>query len=82
MLYPNPTSDGRLQVQLAGRGQGRVSYRLLSAAGRKLAEGTLNLTNVVMLLEFDFSRQIRNPGLYYLRLEGANLHQVFRIMRR
>jgi hypothetical protein len=82
MLYPNPTTDGRLQVQLPGEVQGQVSYRLLSSMGRKLAEGTINLTNAGTLLEFDFSRQIRDPGLYYLRLAGDNVGQEFKIMRK
>jgi hypothetical protein len=81
-LYPNPTSDGRLQVQLPGQVQGRVRYSLLSAVGRKLAEGTVTSANAGTLLSFDFSRQLRVPGLYYLRLEGADVHQVLKIMRR
>jgi hypothetical protein len=81
-LYPNPTMDGRLKVQLPGKLQGPLRYSLLSSVGRKLTEGTVNLKDAGNLLEFDFSRQFRNPGLYYLRIEGANVHQVFKIMRR
>jgi hypothetical protein len=82
MVYPNPTPDGRLQVQLAGAVPGPVHYSLLSAVGRKLAEGTINLREAGTLLEFDFSRQVQAAGLYYLRLEGNNVRQVFKIMRR
>jgi hypothetical protein len=81
-LYPNPTMDGRLKVQLPGKLQGPLHYSLLSSVGRKLTEGTVNLKDAGNLLEFDFSRQFRNPGLYYLRIEGANVHQVFKIIRR
>jgi hypothetical protein len=81
-LYPNPNTDGRLQVQLAGQVQGRVRYSLLSSVGRELAEGTVNLANAGNLLEFDFSRQLRSTGLYYLRIEEANGYQVFKIMRK
>jgi hypothetical protein len=69
-------------VQLTGELPGRVSYSLLSSAGSKLAEGTIDLANKSSLLEFDFSGQIRAAGVYYLRVEGANVHQVFKIMRR
>jgi hypothetical protein len=81
-LYPNPTSDGRLQVQLPGEVQGSLSYLLLSAVGRKLAEGTVNLNKAGTLLEFDFSRQLRASGLYYLKLEGVTGQQTFKIMRK
>jgi hypothetical protein len=79
-LYPNPTPDGRLQVQLTSPVQGPVRYSLLSSVGGKLAEGTV--TDAASLLVFDFSRQLRTSGLYYLMLDGANVHQVFRIMRK
>jgi hypothetical protein len=81
-LYPNPNPNGHLQVRLAGEAQGRLSYSLVSSIGRKLAEGTFNLTKSTNLLEFDFSHQIRAAGVYYLRLRGTNVHQVFKIMRR
>jgi hypothetical protein len=79
-LFPNPTFDGRLQVQLPGAVQGPVHYRLLSAVGSKLVEGTVNLKHAGALLQFDFSRQLRFPGLYYLGIEDNNGQQVFKIL--
>ncbi|WP_114779398.1 PKD domain-containing protein [Botryobacter ruber] len=81
-LYPNPSPDGRVQVQLPGQLQGLVNYTLFSSVSEKLTEGTLDPTNAGNLLEFDFSSHTRPTGLYFLRLEGTNMNQVLRIMRR
>ncbi|WP_164891012.1 hypothetical protein [Botryobacter ruber] len=50
--------------------------------GEKLTEGTLDLASAGNLLQLDFSAHTRSTGLYYLRIEGANVRQVLRIMRK
>jgi hypothetical protein len=80
-LYPNPTPDGHVRVQLSSQVQGSVSYSLVSVVGKKVAAGTIHLTKPGDLLAFDFSSQLRSRGVYYLRLEGAHVQKVFRIMR-
>ncbi|MGV3639933.1 MAG: T9SS type A sorting domain-containing protein, partial [Adhaeribacter sp.] len=81
-VYPNPTSDGRIRVQLPGPTQGPVRYTLVTALGSTLAEGSLPLEEAGPLLEFDFSGQLPAAGVYYLRLEGSGGRQVFKILRR
>jgi hypothetical protein len=80
-LYPNPTWDGRIKVQLAEKIQGKITYWLVNAVGQKLDEGSINLVQPTRLLGFDFSSQIHTIGVYYLRLEGENLKAVLKIMR-
>jgi uncharacterized repeat protein (TIGR02543 family) len=69
--YPNPSPNGRFQVQLSEPLQGRVAYTLVSALGARISSGELNLSSASTQLELDFSRVMTSQGLYYLLLEST-----------
>jgi hypothetical protein len=80
-LYPNPTYDGHIKVQLPKAVKGKITYTLVSSGGQKVAAGTITLNIPTSLLAFDFSRELRTNGVYFLRLEGANGKEVLKLMR-
>ncbi|MBK0403372.1 PKD domain-containing protein [Adhaeribacter sp. BT258] len=80
-LYPNPTPDGRLQIQLSDQIQGSVHFSLYSAVGYTLTNGTMEKKHETNLIEFDFSPQIRTAGIYYLLLQSSNSYRLFKVVR-
>jgi hypothetical protein len=81
MPFPNPSFDGRFQVLLPEAVTGEIAYELVSASGARLTKGNLQLSKLESVLQFDFSRQMQHTGLYYLRLEGAQLKHRLKLMR-
>lgn len=80
-LSPNPTSDGRFNVVLTSGYSGELTYTLLSANGAKVAEGKRQLTPATTTLSFDFTRELRQSGFYYLLLNGNGLQAQVKVLR-
>ncbi|QMU28767.1 InlB B-repeat-containing protein [Adhaeribacter radiodurans] len=81
IAYPTPTPFGQLQVKLSKPIKGNLNYFLVSATGAKLAAGHLSLNQPSSELSFDFSRQMKVSGVYYLRLEGEKVRANVKLMR-
>ncbi|PSR54942.1 hypothetical protein AHMF7605_16240 [Adhaeribacter arboris] len=82
IAYPSPSPFGRLQVKLTDRIEGPLMYTLVSATGAKLTTGELSLTQPTSVVAFDFSRQMKAAGLYYLHLKSNKVNGVVKIMRK
>ncbi|QMU31310.1 malectin domain-containing carbohydrate-binding protein [Adhaeribacter radiodurans] len=80
-VYPNPSPNGRVKVVLREAASGEVSYKLISATGAMLAHGKRTLKQASTVLSFNFSGSMRQPGVYYLQLQGSKLHEQIKIMR-
>ncbi|WP_375436353.1 malectin domain-containing carbohydrate-binding protein [uncultured Hymenobacter sp.] len=70
-LYPNPSADGRVTVELPAAFQGEVAYSLVSSLGTTVSQGQRTVSRAGQPLTFDFSPQVAAEGLYYLHLRGA-----------
>ncbi|MDF7815686.1 T9SS type A sorting domain-containing protein [Hymenobacter sp. YC55] len=81
-LYPNPSADGRVTVELPAAFQGEVSYTLVSSLGTTLSEGQRTVTAGGQSLTFDFSPQLPAEGLYYLHLRGAKGQAHVKLLRK
>ncbi|QDA61300.1 malectin [Hymenobacter jejuensis] len=79
--YPNPSTDGHFRLALSQPVQGQVTYSLVSVIGTTLASKTINLPEPTTTLELDFSEQVKNVGVYYLRLENQKLNTQIKLMR-
>ena len=80
-LFPNPTLDGRFHVLLAPGYTGELTYTLLAATGAQVATGKRQLPSLTTTLAFDLTRELRQPGLYYLLLEGKGLRARVKVQR-
>jgi N-acetylneuraminic acid mutarotase len=80
-IYPNPTSDGRFKVLLPREQEGEVVYSLMSVSGNVLTKGKLSLNRPTTVLEFNFSQQMQNAGMYYLKLKKNENEIVFKLLR-
>lgn len=81
LAYPNPSADGRVRVPFTTKMSGEVTYRLLDPAGKTIASGIRQLVEPTSFLPFDFSRQLKQPGVYYLQLEGPQLKTTVKLVR-
>ena len=81
-LYPNPSTDGRVTVELPAAFQGDVTYTLVSSLGTILGQGQRTLARAGQLLIFDFSQQLPAEGLYYLHLRGAKGQAQVKLLRK
>lgn len=81
ILYPNPTSEGKIKVVLPRQVQGELTYTLVSLLGAEMAGGELSLSKPTTEVEFDFSRQMQATGVYFLHLKGQSLQTVLRVVR-
>ncbi|WP_375379546.1 malectin domain-containing carbohydrate-binding protein [Hymenobacter volaticus] len=81
-LYPNPSTDGRVTVELPAAFQGEVSYTLVSALGTTLSQGRRTVSTAGQSLTFDFSPQLAAEGLYYLHLHGAKGQAHVKLLRK
>ncbi|MDQ3290874.1 MAG: CotH kinase family protein, partial [Bacteroidota bacterium] len=81
LAYPSPSPNGRLRVKLIDRIEGPLAYTLVSATGAKLVAGELAFTQPTSEVTFDFSRQMKAAGLYYLQLKGNKINGVLKVMR-
>jgi len=79
--YPMPTPFGHIQVKLNKEISGNLTYLLVSATGAKLASGNFSLAQPSSVVPFDFSRQMKVTGVYYLRLEGEKIKANIKLMR-
>ena len=52
---------------------GELTYMLVSGSGAKIAEAKRQVPQATTALTFDFMRELRQPGLYYLLLNGSVL---------
>ncbi|MDF7814857.1 malectin domain-containing carbohydrate-binding protein [Hymenobacter sp. YC55] len=78
-VYPNPSTDGRYQVQLPSVFQGEVSYSLISAQGALVRQGKATLNGSTLLL--DFSQQMPAEGIYHLQLTTDKAHAKVKLQR-
>jgi hypothetical protein len=81
-LYPNPSTDGRVTVELPAAFQGEVSYTLVSSQGTTLSQGQRTVSAAGQSLTFDFSHQLAAEGLYYLHLRGAKGQAHVKLLRK
>ena len=81
-LYPNPSTDGRVTVELPAAFQGEVTYTLVSSLGTTLSQGQRTVTAGGQSLTFDFSPQLPAEGLYYLHLRGAKGQAHVKLLRK
>ena len=82
VLFPNPTTDGRLWVQLTPDWAGEVRYELHSVLGALVATGTCAVPNAAAPMALDLSRHMLATGMYHLRLGGKAGQQVWlRVLR-
>ena len=81
-LYPNPSADGRITVELPATFQGEVTYTLLSSLGTTLSQGQRTVSGAGQSLTFDFSPQLAAEGLYYLHLRGAKGQAHVKLLRK
>lgn len=81
LAYPSPSPRGLLQVKLTEKIEGPLMYTLVSATGAKLTTGELSLTQPTAVVSFDFSRQMKEAGLYYLHLKSNKVNGTIKVMR-
>ncbi|MDF7813762.1 malectin domain-containing carbohydrate-binding protein [Hymenobacter sp. YC55] len=81
-LYPNPSADGRVTVELPAAFQGEMSYTLVSSLGTTLSQGQRTISAAGQPLTFDFSLQLAAEGLYYLHLRGAQGQAHVKLLRK
>ncbi|WP_375435915.1 T9SS type A sorting domain-containing protein, partial [uncultured Hymenobacter sp.] len=80
-VYPNPSEDGRYQVQLpAVFQQGEVSYQLVSAQGVLVRSGKAKLSGNTLPL--DFSQTALAEGMYHLQLTGVKAQAHIKLLRK
>jgi hypothetical protein len=81
-VYPNPSMDGKVNIQLlGGEIKGNVYYSLINSIGQRVVEGEERLDEPNTLLQFDFSAKMKAPGIYYLRIRSINLDKSVRLVR-
>ncbi|WP_375434994.1 malectin domain-containing carbohydrate-binding protein [uncultured Hymenobacter sp.] len=80
-LYPNPSADGRVTVDLPAAFQGEVTYSLVSSLGTTVSQGQRTVSAAGQALTFDFSHQLATEGLYYLHLRGAKGQAHVKLLR-
>ena len=80
-VYPAPTPDGRVNVNVTKAVDGKVTYTLVSLTGQKLTGGTLHVKNPTTTLFFNFSQEMKSAGIYYLLLENKLLQAKLKLMR-
>ncbi|UOQ68637.1 PKD domain-containing protein [Hymenobacter volaticus] len=78
-VYPNPSTDGRYQVQLPAAFQGEISYSLISAQGQLVRQGKVTPTGSTLVL--DFSQQMPAEGIYHLQLTTDKAHAKVKLLR-
>ncbi|QIL75328.1 InlB B-repeat-containing protein [Hymenobacter sp. HDW8] len=81
-VYPNPSPDGRFNVELSEPFQGDVSYTLVSSTGAKVSSGTIYIPTATTVLTLDFSNQMNTVGEYQLHLRGAKSQAKLKLMRK
>ncbi|UOQ69960.1 malectin domain-containing carbohydrate-binding protein (plasmid) [Hymenobacter volaticus] len=81
-LYPNPSTDGRVTLELPAAFQGEVSYTLVSSVGTTLSQGQRTVSAGGQSVTFDFSPQLPAEGLYYLHLRAAKGQAHVKILRK
>ncbi|MEM6263861.1 MAG: T9SS type A sorting domain-containing protein [Bacteroidota bacterium] len=68
-FYPNPSQDGRVNLNYAAEGFGQVEVSVFDRAGKVLNTQTLQVVNGNNQLSFDFSAL--STGLYMVRFQEA-----------
>ena len=81
-LYPNPSTDGRVTVELPAAFQGELSYSLVSSLGTIVSQGQRTVSSGGQSVTFDFSQQLPAQGLYYLHLRGTKGQAHVKLLRK
>lgn len=70
-VYPNPVSDGRMQLNFKDQPLGKYNLELLSASGQVVYKASISLTqnNLTEVIQLDKSV---SDGNYRLRITGAD----------
>ncbi|RYY10798.1 MAG: T9SS type A sorting domain-containing protein [Cytophagaceae bacterium] len=77
-LYPNPTPDGRVTLELSGF-RSVTQLAVIDALGRVVSAETLPATTGVVTHSLDLSRMA--SGVYILRLTNADGVETRRLTR-
>jgi hypothetical protein len=72
-IYPNPTSDNRIFVQLSGNIKGNIQYKIIDKMGKTIEIGNQNLTEAQDKLMIEFKQNHSQTNLYFIQLQGEKL---------
>lgn len=79
--YPVPSKDGSIMVRNGQKLNGRVNYRLVTAAGATTAHGYQIIDFNTNILKFEFGQNMAADGLYFLHLENNNRRYILRLIK-
>ncbi|MCP2045904.1 T9SS type A sorting domain-containing protein, partial [Pontibacter sp. HSC-36F09] len=80
-VYPNPSSDGRVKLKVFTENHEQLQYSLVNSIGERLYSGTLTKEAASNHVDFDFSEKMKEPGVYFLKVEGPSVKKVFKLMK-
>ncbi|RYY88350.1 MAG: choice-of-anchor D domain-containing protein [Chitinophagaceae bacterium] len=78
--YPNPTSTGRISVQLSEPVEGLVTWSLHAPTGGRMAAAQQTLSYTTSLLQIDLSRYNLPQGVYFLEVAAGARRKTVRIV--
>ncbi|SHJ54724.1 Por secretion system C-terminal sorting domain-containing protein, partial [Hymenobacter daecheongensis DSM 21074] len=80
-LYPNPSPTARYVLQVPAELGPQLTYSLVSAMGRVVAQGELRLEPGSQRTSLDLAGLGLPPGMYQLRLSGNRQQALVKLMR-
>jgi hypothetical protein len=80
VVYPNPVTEDRLQVAIAGTDASITRVRIYSVLGQQVSETNYQVNRETNPLYMDVSAL--SPGLYFVRVENKDTRTTFRIIKR
>jgi hypothetical protein len=79
LLYPNPSSTGRISVRFSEALEGPITYTLYSLGGNRILSAKQNL-HATSVIPVDLSRSSLPNGVYFLELQFGQRKKTVRLV--
>jgi predicted outer membrane repeat protein len=81
-VFPNPTNDNRVFVQLSGNIKGNIQYKIIDTMGKTVETGNQHLAEAQDKLMIEFKANHSQTNLYFIQLQGEKLKpSIVKIIR-